>query len=212
MKKNLLYIGLFFVMVYTAASQPALNQSNVTVQGGNITWLDIDGDQGTSIWQGFFGTVTGGIVLEDASGSNMYDWNLVKAEGEILATRYIVSDWSKVNCTNQTEIYQEEERLNIANSSSQGINDTFLNTTHPSFEIAGRLMTGCRSTLTDNSTNPKVVFWNVLLNANSTTTIYTAIMQDDTIGFNGTAVDFQLMVPTNYSTGQAVYNLYLEYN
>lgn len=50
----------------------------------------------------------------------------ITPSGEIMATRSIITDWSMINCTNQTEIYEEKRyRLNIANSSSDGINDTF---------------------------------------------------------------------------------------
>ncbi len=191
-------------------SDPSLNVSNLTAGGGNVTPLEINGTSETKIWQGFFGEVGGGIVLEDATGSNLYDWNAVTPSGEVFATRTVISDWSNINCTNQTQIYQEEARLNISNSTSDGINDTFLNTTHPSFDVAGRLMTGCRSTLTDNSTDPKVVFWNVLLNTDAVTTVYTALIDNDVIGFNGTATDFQLLVPVNVSLGQATYNIYIE--
>ena len=203
---------IIFIITQTkyVLSDPSLNVSNLTAGGGNVTPLNLNGTSESTIWQGFFGEVNGGIILEDAAGTSMYDWNLVGASGEVLAARTLISDWSSINCTNQTEIYKEEARLNISNSSTDGINDTYLNTTHPSFEVAGRIMTGCRSTLTDNSTDQKVVFWNVLLNTNTVTTIYTAIIDDGVIGFNGTATDFQLLVPVNTTTSQSLYNIYVE--
>lgn len=205
-------IAFFVILTQTkyVLSDPSLNVSNLTAGGGNVTPLNLNGTSGSTIWQGFFGEVNGGIILEDAAGTSMYDWNLVDASGEVLAARTLISDWSTINCTNQTEIYQEEARLNISNSSTDGINDTYLNTTHPGFEVAGRVMTGCRSTLTNNSTDQKVVFWNVLLNTDTVTTIYTAIIDDGVIGFNGTATDFQLLVPVNTTTSQSTYNIYVE--
>jgi len=205
-------IGIIYMLSQSpyVFSDPGLNATNITAGGGNVTPLNIDFTQLSNTWQGYFGSVTGGLVLEDASGDNFYDWNAVVPSGEILATRQIISDWTDINCTNQTEIYQEEERLNIPNSSSEGINDTYKNKTHPVFQVAGRTMKGCRSTLTDNSTDTNVVFWNVLLNTNRTTTIYTALIDNDKVGFNGTVVDFQLLVPINKSTGKATYNIYVE--
>lgn len=186
------------------------NATNITAQGGNVTFIIADLSQTTNIWQGFFGTVTGGILLEDASGNRFYDWNVVDAVGEIIATRNLVDDWASINCTNQTQIYKEEERLNIQNSSSDGINDTYTSTAHPTFDIAGKFLSGCRATRTYNSTTANSVFWNVLLNTNSSNTVYTVVMENDITGFNGSQVDFQLLVPVDRLTGQATYFLYVE--
>lgn len=186
------------------------NATNITAQQGNVTWITADLTQITSVWQGFFGLVTGGIVLENANGNIFYDWNVVDAIGEIIATRNIVSDWSSVKCTNQTEIYFEEEKLNILNETSDGINDTFIYTNHPSFVLAGASLNGCRATRTHNLTNSQAVFWNVLLNTNETNTIYTVLMENNKIGFNGTEVDFQLLVPVDRLNGYATYFIYVE--
>jgi hypothetical protein len=203
------FLVIFFFALNVAADPGS--PSNITAQGGNVTFLDVNLSSGqTGYWQGFYGTVTGGIYLEDAVGSHFYDWNVVDAIGTVLATRDLISDWSNINCTNQTEIYEEEERLGFTNESSVGINDTFHNTTHPSFFVANREMRGCRSTLTNNQTDIQSVFWNVLLNVNSTTTVYSAILDNDRLGFNGTVSDFQLLVPVNTTTGQATYKIYVE--
>lgn len=207
---SFVYIAFILSNSQYVLSAPSLNQSNITVQAGNVTALNIDGDSITNVWQGYFGTITGGILLDNADGFSMYEWDVVNAQGEIMATREIISDWSKVNCSKQTEIYWEEYRLNIPNSSTQGINDTFLNTTHPSFDIGTNVLSGCRSTLTDNSTAEKVVFWNIILNTNSTTSVYVGIIDNEVIGFNGSAVDYQLLLPTNQTTGLAKYNFYLD--
>jgi hypothetical protein len=206
----IIIVSTFFVLQTPCVSSEPLNQTNITAYGGNTTLLNLDLSQNSHLWQGFFGNINGGIKLANAENENFYDWTIVSAKGEVLATRYIVDDWSHINCTNQTEIYQEEERLSILNESSDGINDTYMNTTHPIFDVAGKLISGCRATLTDNSTDIRVVFWNILLNANATTTVYTGLMDNDVIGFNGTAVDFQLLVPVDRLAGYAVYYIYIE--
>ena len=215
--KKIIMLGVFvitIILLYNSSvvySDPSLNTSNITAEGGNVTFLDIGiTGQITLFWQGFYGSVSGEIALQDASGNSFYDWNLVEAIGEVMAVRGVVSDWSLINCSNQSQIYEEEERLNIPNSSTDGINDTFTNTNHPPFEIASRLMTGCRSTLTNNNTQAYSVFWNVMLNVNSTMPVYTSLLDNDKIGFNGTAYDFQLLVPVNRTTGQSTYNIYVE--
>ena len=53
------------------------NVTNLTAQGGNVTWLGVDSTKTSAVWQGYFGNVSGGIVLEDGGGNVMYDWNVV---------------------------------------------------------------------------------------------------------------------------------------
>lgn len=210
MKRAILFL-ILLICIGVAYADPSLNQSNITAQGGNVTFLDVNlSQQNTNIWQGFYGNVTGGIFLKDANEFVFYDWNVVDSVGEVLATRFLISDWNLINCTNQTEIYQEEERLNIPNSTNMGINDTYMNTTHPDFTVAGRPLTGCRSTLMHNSTSSQAVFWNVLLNSNSTSTVYTVILDNDKDSYDGGTADFQLLVPVDLNTGTAQYNMYVE--
>ncbi|MFH0874363.1 MAG: hypothetical protein V1859_00340 [archaeon] len=185
------------------------DSSNVTAGGGNVTPITADLSQITETWQGYYGTVQGGIYLGNAAGDTFYDWNVADAIGEILATRNSVSDWTIINCTNQTEIYDEEARLNIPEAASDGINDTYY-TISPSFDIAGRTLNGCPATLTNNETDSKLVFWNVLLNTNESNTVYTVIMENNKPGFNGSIVDFQIFVPVDRNTGLATYFIYVE--
>ncbi len=215
--RKLILIILFIFSAATALADPGDDPDNVTAKGGNTTFLFVNMSGGaTNTWQGFYGNVTGGIFLEDAIGSHFYDWTVVDSVGEILATRELITDWSTINCTNQTEIYLEEEKLGITNASSVGVNDTYNNITHPSFYVANRQMQGCRSTLTNNQTTRSSVFWNVLLNVkmidNTTSTVYTVILDNNKIGYNGTPSDFQLLVPVNTTTGQSTYKVYVELN
>lgn len=211
MKKIIFAVLLATIIMNFANAQPALNQTNITAEGGNVTFLDVNlSQQNSNVWQGFYGNVSGGIFLQDANNYIFYDWSVVDSVGEVLATRFIIPDWTLVNCTNQTEIYMEEERLSITNETNMGINDTYYKITHPSFTVAGRTMAGCRSTLTNNATSSQAVFWNVLLNTNSTTTLYTVILDNDRDSYDGGTADFQLLVPVDMQTGQANYNLYVE--
>ncbi|MFH2021574.1 MAG: hypothetical protein ABIJ34_09260 [archaeon] len=209
--RKLFLLAMILLYIGFAYANPTLNVSNMTAEAGNVTFIDFNASGSQSdIWQGYFGTVSGGITLDDAAGKVFYDWTVVDAVGEVLATRELISDWSLINCSNQTQIYREEEKLNIPNESNNGINDTYLLTSHPTFEIGGKFMEGCRSTKTNNETTSKARFWNVILNSNSSNTVYVALIDNDQVGFNGTLVDFQLLVPTNKTSRQATYNLYLD--
>src|SRR3990172_921160 len=67
------------------ASSRGSNSSVQTTdaQAGNVTALNIDQQRITDIWQGFFGNVSGQIVLENAVGNNFYDWSLSQVTGEV---------------------------------------------------------------------------------------------------------------------------------
>jgi len=216
MKKTILVTvaWIYFLLIIfnsqNVVSDPEINRTNLTAEGGNVTEISVTSDIQTTTWQGFYGTISGELVLDDAAENTFYDWTLLESTGEVLATRDVVSDWTTINCTNQTQIYIEEVSLGIANSSADSINRTYMNDTHPNFIIGTRTMSGCRSTLTDSETESQSVFWNVLLNADSDTVVYASIIDDSTVGWNGTEYDFQLLVPANKTTGQANYNIYLE--
>lgn len=47
---------------------------NVTTEAGAVSQVDISQDTLTEKWAGFYGTVSGNLVLGDASGNNFYSW------------------------------------------------------------------------------------------------------------------------------------------
>src|SRR3990167_1096282 len=62
----------------TAPSDPA---GSVNAQAGNVTELNIFGYSITQTWQGYFGNVSGTIILADANDKVMYNWSLASSEG-----------------------------------------------------------------------------------------------------------------------------------
>lgn len=47
---------------------------DVTTEAGAVSQVDISQDTLTEKWSGFYGTVSGNLVLGDASGNNFYTW------------------------------------------------------------------------------------------------------------------------------------------
>lgn len=186
------------------------NLGNQTAEDGNITILNINQDSITDTWQGFYGNVTGQIVLESATGNNFYDWNYANISGEIYAARRTISSWSTINCTNRTYWETEETSLGIELASVQGVNETYSSTTHPTFATASRTMTGCQATRPYNSTELSSTFWNVLLSVDSTTVVYTALLADSEDNYVNGRSDYEILVPVNRSTGTARYFFYAE--
>jgi hypothetical protein len=191
-------------------TDPGVN--NATAGAGNTTPLNLAQTRITDTWQGFFGNVSGQIVLENAVGNNFYDWSVTSLTGEVYATRNQVSDWSTVNCSNITYMQSEETSLSIVLNATDGVNETFISTSHPGFSVGTTEVSGCPSTRPYNSTAQSGMFWNVLLRTTSVSSIYTVLLADDQNAFDGGTADFEILVPVNRTTGQAVYFFYTEIN
>ena len=68
---------------------------NVSALAGNVTELNITSLTQTQTWQGYYGNVTGTIVLDDAENWTLYSWNLAEPQGEIYASNSSTVIWSK---------------------------------------------------------------------------------------------------------------------
>ncbi len=179
-------------------------------QAGNITGLNINQTRISSIWQGFYGNVSGEIVMENAAGNNFYDWTLAALTGEVYASRLSVADWSGVACTSSAQWETEETALNIPSTSVEGINETFSSTLHDPFDVGAIPIDDCPSTRPYNSSGMPGDFWNVLINTDATNVVYVSVLADDSSAFDGGTADFEILVPTDKSTGLATYYFYVE--
>jgi len=183
-----------------------------TAVAGNVTQLDIDQTRLTDVWQGFYGNVTGEIVLEDGGSNRFYDWSYASTQGEVYATRFEIADWSGINCTNSTQWEAEETTLNIVSDAVDGINETYNDVDHPAFSVGDVDFTTdlCQSTRPYNSSGTAGDFYNVLLSVNDTTVVYTSVLASGADGFNSNDWDFEILVPTDRTTGTASYYFYVE--
>jgi len=182
--------------------------NSATAQAGNTTNLQVDQNLITGIWQGFFGNVSGNIVLQDSSQNNFYDWTYATLSGEVLATRAGSVSWSAVNCSNSTYWEAEETALFIEGTDIDGVNETYSGTGHTAFDLSGETKSSCPSTQAYTS-GGSGLFWNVMLQ-DGTNTVYAALINADSTAFDGTEVDFELLVPVNENTGASTYNFYVE--
>ena len=105
---------------------------------GNVTELTVYGGTVTQGWQGYFGNVSGSIVLEDGSGNPMYNWSLASPQGEVFASTNDSIVWSGVKCFNWTENGTALETTMNIDDASDGINETFSDSsTHDAFSVGG---------------------------------------------------------------------------
>lgn len=125
---------------------PADDAGSHTAQAGNVTELNVNGFSITQSWQGYFGNVTGTIMLADGSDNVMYNWSSVSPQGEIYASTNSTIQWSSIQCLNYTATgtYQTtgeqagnislygknlttlESEFNIAIGDVDGVNETFI--------------------------------------------------------------------------------------
>jgi hypothetical protein len=192
-------------------------------EAGNITELLINATSPSRSWAGYFGNITGQIVLQDVNNNTLYDWQNLEPQGEIYASTNNSVNWPTIRCFNhtsdegsgdstdrfvQTDINAttENARYGIENTAPDAINATFNRTTHVQFNIG---------TITI-PTNTCYVTWTYVNNVSQSTDFQEMLLTDgnpynallfmtfienndinnetDTFGFDGRDHDFQMLV------------------
>ncbi len=192
--------------------------ATVDAQAGNVTALNIDATAITEAWQGYYGNITGSITLEDASGDVFYNWSSFNSlTGEVYASRNESITWDGINCTNSSEVQDENSYLGKSGAESDSVNQTFDDTTHPSFLVGTTRIEQdtCYSTNTfSGGSQNSDRFHEVLLSDNASKLVYTTIIDEDQVGFDNGQYDFQMLVGENGNETQesstTTYNFYIE--
>ena len=79
--------------------------ANDTTEGGNITGFNLTGNDSTDRWAGYFGNVSGEIVLGINASNIMYGWVWNGAAGEVCATAAAGTfDWAGIAAATAQEI------------------------------------------------------------------------------------------------------------
>lgn len=184
---------------------------------GNVTELEINATLVSQFWQGFYGNISGKITLDNGNNESMYNWNLRGVlQGEIYASRASDVDFSLVDCLNASAISDEELAIGQNTSTSKGdnISETFLfSNSHPAFNVGDVTIAAddCAAMNTYVSgASQTLSFFNLLLVSDSTT-IYTTLINDSAVGFDGQSHDFQLMVGENGNLNDAGGTTYTTY-
>jgi hypothetical protein len=187
------------------SSRFVVNQSSsavINAQAGNVTQIRINGTSITTSWQGFYGNITGKIMLADAQGNNFYDWNLSNPSGEVYASRSNAVTWANINCSSATNITAEETALGQNATDPDSVSRTFTSVLHPAFDVGAVNVHNCSSTQAYNSSGTKGSgFWQVILSDKANTVYTTVLDKTPQKGFNNLSWDFQLMVGENGKPG-----------
>ena len=190
-------------------------------EGGYITGINLTSEQSTAKWQGYFGNITGSIVLADSNDDKMYDWGEVtNVSGEVFATtRTSAPVWADANSVTTTERDNGTYGINALWGWSDTADDadaTFNDATG-SVTVAGLAeITGTVAT-TVGAILPAVSNWQTLVITDVASIdakedyIFVGPIQNSTEGYRGSSVDYQIIVPENIETGsQNTYYFYVE--
>lgn len=176
-------------------------------EGGYINSLDIGGSTQTSMWQGYYGNVTGSLTLEDSSGNSMTTWTYDDKGGEVFATTNQTADFTSIAAQNAAGAdsllaYMDDSTM------SDSVADTFASGSHSAIEIGRTTITADAADLITLNTN----FTEVILKDDADSLIWTAIINPNKNGFDGAPHDFQMIVPEDNAGTSAVtaYYFFLE--
>ena len=189
----------------TSTGGTSTTSTTVNIDGGNVTYVDVNSDVVTSRWAGFFGNVSGSLFLSDASANNFYQWTIGSMTGAVVyAASGTVSDWAEgssivpltnanapsyVNGSYTDNFTQTFAASEAFTSSTYNIAGTPYATTYNSSGVAGNLKTYALYSNTDSET------------------IWAGKVVDDADGFDGTTVDYQILLPAQTGT---TYSFYME--
>ena len=192
----------------------------ILATAGNVTEFNTNGSSITQTWQGYFGNITGMIVLGDANNNTLYDWYMASPQGEIYAVRSAnIPAWYNVRCSNDAEIIAEDVALqNNESVAEDSVNNTFVvggapdqlarfptaDFTYPTFYVANvtiPLNTCPVATMYNNLREPSPYFKEVLLSDQALAPIiYTGIIAHtinpyaESMGFDKRTHDFEMIV------------------
>lgn len=203
----------------TRGASSTFDESNYAPQqtdalAGNITAVNLKAISQTRAWQGYFGNVSGYITLDDANNYTFYNWSAAEPRGEIYANDILdggwTPDWPNVVCawgagTNNAPL-NFQSRYGIQQDDYDNVTITYNVTSHPSFEIIDRTITGCPTTYIWRDDNYQTEDFANLLMFDSTrdqndSWIFTTIIENKDLSnktdiscYNGELCDFQLLV------------------
>ena len=189
---------------------------NSTAIAGNVTEMNIDAITVTNYWQGYYGNITGSIVLANSNNDTLYDWSITDSSGQVYASRADSITWASILCADSTQITAEDTAIG-STGKTDAINETFLTSVnHNVFSVGITTIDAntCAASSLHNSTGVKedLLFSNVILYDGSNA-VYTSIINNDATGFDNKTHDFQLIVPedgTNDNTDVTNYYFWVE--
>jgi len=191
---------------------------------GNVTMVNITAEAVTRTWAGYFGNVSGTLVLQSSGGSNLYSWAMTSPGGKVFASNSTIPDWTEVYCWNISTLGTEgltQPEWNTKYGAITGDYDNISNTfdatyVYETFYVGNKEFAASGANDNSNYLCPASRLYNesgakgtdqyeevILQNAvwgatnNDPPLIYVALIEaaSSGLGFDGRDHDFQMMVP-----------------
>ncbi len=190
---------------------PSSTPGSVSTQGGEVTEVNLSTYTVTSKWVGFWGNISGGIRLADASGNTFYEWTVSDPTGAfVYATNATVSSWdglAKINGATDPIL------PDFLIQGTDAYNFTFQNykdITTP----GGVALTGVNYTTTWQGGSQGTNFETYALKLNSTPTTYDILVwaakASPGTSFNNKYVHYQLLAGVDEVGTPVTFYFYLE--
>jgi hypothetical protein len=206
-------------------TSPVQSPQSQQAIAGNVSEINLDALTTTQAWQGYYGNVTGTIVLADNSNYQMYNWSVASPRGQVYASTNSSIPWATVQCFNFTatgadsavgevagdtnqkgmNLTQLQAIFNISTRDDDSIDKTFNRTgagAHTNFYTANLQFNSseCQTTSVYDSTGTNVTghFEEVIQYEPTTNSvIWTSLLNEDLLGFDQRTHDFEMLVPEN---------------
>jgi len=168
----------------------------VTAQGGNVTNVDIETNVSTTKWQGFYGNVSGNLVL-GLNTNVLYDFGSgAVVANTIYATQNSSFNFAGLNEGNATDV-DNVFGFTTGGDPDQAV-DVFTIQTSPD-----TLVNTNSTTLADG--NFQCFLANDGNEGNETYMAFGGIVNANQAGFNGQLMDYELLVPVRAGTTPVYY-------
>lgn len=191
---------------------------NVTTEGGNITYVDVDVNSLTDRWAAFYGNVTGGLVLRDntnvtAAVFEWISWN-ASAGGVVCASRGGTIQWTTVGAITGALI---DADMSFAGTEADAAVNTFDDTDAncDAMNFGGGLL-GVASAFADHATG---TYWTCAYNVTvasptvGSVPAYCTNITDGNLNFKAEPVNYEILVPTVFGPAQTTtYFFYAQLN
>ena len=180
--------------------------TSVDIIGGNVTEVNVSTVQVTDKWVGFYGQVSGSIVLGDSSGNKFYQWTISDPTGGVVyATNNTVSDWTSLQ-----PLYADSGYLpSILLDGTDSFNNTF--TSQETFTSPSTTINNVNYTTTWQGGAEGSTFKTYALYADSgATLVWAGNVQADQTSFNSGTADYQILAGVNQIGATQTFYFYLE--
>ena len=197
------------------STKNATSAKIVNISGGYISSFNLTASVQNSRWKAFVGEVIGTFTLDDATGNTIYDWTLGAVTGRIYATRNSSTPlWSNIACASTANLEAENTAINH-NGVYDNITATFNDTNHGVFWVGSVSfsLNQCSHTVNTYVGGTSTADFEEVALYDGVNLVYASILEQDSLGYDGSTYDFQMIVPEDGTPGYSgvtAYYLYVE--